>query len=88
MDEELRREIDGLRKLKTKELKARYREVFGEVSPSSNHGHLFRRVARRLQARAEGDLSERARQRAAQLADDAAQLANSSGGAWPATNSL
>ncbi len=71
MDEELRREIDGLRKLKTKELKARYREVFGEGSPSSNHAHLFRRVAWRLQARAEGDLSERARQRAAQLADDA-----------------
>ena len=71
MDEGLRREIDGLRKLKTKELKARYREVFGEGSPSSNHAHLFRRVAWRLQARAEGDLSERARQRAAQLADDA-----------------
>jgi hypothetical protein len=71
MDEGLRREIEGLRKLKTKELKARYREVFGEPSPSSNHAHLFRRVAWRLQARAEGDLSARARQRAAQLADDA-----------------
>lgn len=71
MDDELRREIDALRKLKTKELKARYCEVFGEGSPSSNHAHLFRRVAWRLQARAGGDLSERARQRAAQLADDA-----------------
>jgi hypothetical protein len=45
MDEALRRDIEGLRKLKTKELKARYREVFGEPSPSSNHAHLFRRVA-------------------------------------------
>jgi hypothetical protein len=71
MDEGLRLEIEGLRKLKTRELKARYREVFGEPSPSSNHAHLFRRVAWRLQARAEGDLSERARQRAAELADDA-----------------
>ena len=71
MDEALRREIEGLRKLKTKELKARYREVFGEPSPSSNHAHLFRRVAWRLQARAEGDLSDRARERAAELADDA-----------------
>jgi Protein of unknown function (DUF2924) len=71
MDEALRRDIEGLRKLKTKELKARYREVFGEPSPSSNHAHLFRRVAWRLQARAEGDLSERARERAAELADDA-----------------
>ena len=71
MDEALRREIEGLRMLKTKELKARYREVFGEPSPSSNHAHLFRRVAWRLQARAEGDLSDRARERAAELADDA-----------------
>jgi hypothetical protein len=71
MDETLRREIEGLRKLKTKALKARYRELFGEPSPSSNHAHLYRRVAWRLQARAEGDLSERARERAAELADDA-----------------
>ncbi len=71
MDEELRQEIDGLRKLKTKDLKARYLQVFGESSASSNHAHLFRRVAWRLQARAEGGLSERARQRASQLADDA-----------------
>jgi len=71
MDEALRLEIEGLRKLKTKELKARYREVFGETSPSSNHEHLYRRVAWRLQARAEGELSERARERAAELANDA-----------------
>jgi Protein of unknown function (DUF2924) len=71
MDEALRLEIEGLRKLKTKALKARYREVFGETSPSSNHAHLYRRVAWRLQACAEGDLSERARERAAELAEDA-----------------
>jgi predicted metal-dependent hydrolase len=71
MDEPLRLEIERLRKLKTKALKARYREVFGEAAPSSNHAHLFRRVAWRLQARAEGDLSERARERAAELANDA-----------------
>jgi hypothetical protein len=40
-------------------------------SPSSNRAHLLRRIAWRLQARAEGDLSERARQRAEQLAGDA-----------------
>jgi Protein of unknown function (DUF2924) len=71
MDEGLRREIEALRKLKNKDLKATYRELFGEPSSSSNHAHLFRRVAWRLQARSEGDLSERARHRAAQLADDA-----------------
>jgi hypothetical protein len=70
MDEELRQEIESLRKLKTKALKLRYRELFQEDSTSSNHQHLFRRVAWRLQARAHGDLTQRARERAAQLAED------------------
>jgi Protein of unknown function (DUF2924) len=70
MDEALRQEIESPRKLKTKELKLRYRELFGEDSPSSNQQHLFRRIAWRLQAQSEGDLSERAKQRAAQLAED------------------
>ena len=43
----------------------------GEASPSSNHAHLFRRIAWRLQAQAEGDLSEQARRRACELAKDA-----------------
>jgi erythromycin esterase-like protein len=66
----LQQEIESLRKLKTKELKRRYLELFGEASRSSNHQHLFRRIAWRLQARDEGDLSERARDRAMQLAAD------------------
>jgi hypothetical protein len=70
MDAVLRQEIESLRKLKTKALKARYQELFQEESTSSNHQHLFRRVAWRLQAQAEGDLSERARERARQLAED------------------
>src|SRR4051794_9911272 len=70
MNDALRAEIEALRKEKTKALRARYRELFGEESRSANHAHLFRRVAWRLQAMAEGDLSERARQRAAELAAD------------------
>jgi hypothetical protein len=64
------REIESLRQLQARELKMRYYELFGEASPSSNRAHLFRRIAWRLQARAEGDLSQRARQRAADLAED------------------
>lgn len=71
MTPDLYREIEALRGEKTKALKARYRELFGESSPSSNHAHLFRRIAWRLQALAEGELSERARERAAELASDA-----------------
>src|SRR4051812_26001811 len=64
MTEVLAMEIESLRKLKTKALRARFEELFGEESRSSNHAHLFRRIAWRLQANAEGDLSERARKRA------------------------
>jgi hypothetical protein len=70
MNQEVHQEIEALRKQKTKALKARYRELFGEESRSSNHAHLFRRIAWRLQALAEGDLSQRARDRAAQLVVD------------------
>jgi len=63
-------QIESLGKLKITELRARYRDLFGEASPSFNRAHLFRRIAWRLQAQAEGDLGERARQRAAELAND------------------
>jgi hypothetical protein len=71
VDESLRQEIARLRQSTVKELRVRYRELFGEESPSANRMHLFRRVAWRLQARAAGELSEQACQRAVQLADDA-----------------
>src|ERR1700736_195042 len=70
MNDELRKEIDRLQGEKTKALKVRYRELFGEESRSSNHAHLFRRIAWRLQALAEGDLSQRGRERAGVLAAD------------------
>lgn len=70
MNDTLRKEIEAIRNLKTKALKERYRELFGEESRSSNRAHLFRRIAWRMQALAEGDLSERARERAAELAND------------------
>src|SRR3954469_23215796 len=72
MDQALAMEIERLRKLKTKALQARYRELFGEETRSWNQAHLLRRIAWRLQAQAEGDLSERARRRAEEVADQAA----------------
>jgi hypothetical protein len=64
-------EIEQLRLLKAAALRVKYLELFGEPSRSSNKAFLFRRIAWRLQARAEGDLGERARQRALEIADDA-----------------
>jgi hypothetical protein len=70
MNEELRKEIEQLRRQKPKTLKLRYLELFGEASKSSNQVHLFRRLAWRLQALSEGGLTERARDRSAALAVD------------------
>jgi len=71
MDASIEHEIDVLRTMKATALRAKYREVFGQESRSSNRQFLFRRIAWRLQAIAEGGLSERARQRALEIADEA-----------------
>ena len=71
MDAELNRHIDQLRHLTTAQLQLQYRELFGQASHSNHKDYLFRRVAWRLQALAEGGLSERARQYARQIATDA-----------------
>jgi hypothetical protein len=53
------------------ELREKYLDVFGEETRSYHKEFLRKRIAWRIQARAEGDLSERARRRAEELADDA-----------------
>lgn len=68
---EIREEIEALRNLTTAQLKQKYREVFGEESRSNHKQFLFRRIAWRIQANAWGGLSERARRRALEIADDA-----------------
>ena len=68
---QIREEIEGLRSLTTAQLKEKYREVFGEQSRSNHKQFLFRRIAWRIQANAWGGLSERARRRALEIADDA-----------------
>jgi len=54
VDDDLRQEIARLRGSKVKQLKLRYRELFGEESPSSNQRHLFRRIAWQLQRGRQG----------------------------------
>jgi hypothetical protein len=53
------------------QLHDRYVEVFGEPVRSRHRQYLIRRIAWRLQANAEGGLSERALRRAEELANDA-----------------
>ncbi len=64
-------QITALRQLTVRQLRSRHQELFGESPRSTHKQHLIRRIAWRIQALAEGDLSERARRRAAELACDA-----------------
>jgi hypothetical protein len=65
------REVAAMRRMTMNELRARYAEAFGETTNANNRVWLIKRVAWRLQALAEGDLSERARRRSEELANDA-----------------
>jgi hypothetical protein len=65
------REIAALAKMTAKQLRRRHVELFGEEARSGNRQWLFRRNAWRMQALREGDLSERVRRRAMELARDA-----------------
>ncbi|HUW34759.1 MAG TPA: DUF2924 domain-containing protein [Planctomycetota bacterium] len=64
-------QLAAMRAMTPGQLRDQYRELFGEESRSGNPQWLYRRCAWRLQALAEGDLSERAHRRARELARDA-----------------
>ena len=64
-------EVAILTQMATRDLQTRFAEVFGESTHVHNRTWLIKRIAWRIQALADGDLSERARQRAAELANDA-----------------
>ena len=71
MTSKLQRELAALEQLSSRELKGRYEQLFGEPPLSGHRRHLLKRIAWRLQSLAEGDLTERARRRADELASDA-----------------
>jgi hypothetical protein len=64
-------EVAALQRLSVGQLRQRFAELFGEATAASNRTWLIKRIVWRMQALAEGDLSERARRRAAELARDA-----------------
>jgi hypothetical protein len=64
-------EVATLERLTIGQLRQRFAELFGEATRASNRTWLVKRIVWRLQALAEGDLSERARRRATELARDA-----------------
>jgi hypothetical protein len=67
----IKAELAAMERLTTGELAERYAALTGQPVRTRHRAYLIRKIAWRLQAQAEGDLSERARRRAAELADDA-----------------
>ena len=71
MNAKLSEAIGALTQMSGVALRERYAELFGDATQVGNRAWLVRRIAWRLQAQAEGGLSERARRRAAELANEA-----------------
>lgn len=65
------REVTQMTAMTVDKLRTKYAEVFGEPCRSRHKEWLIKRIAWRMQANEEGDLSERARRRAMELANDA-----------------
>lgn len=71
MDLNVGKDLAALNRMSVDALRAKYAEVFGEPTNGRHKQWLVKRIIWRLQALAEGDLTERARRRAAELANDA-----------------
>jgi DNA-binding transcriptional regulator YbjK len=64
-------QLNELQSMSVGALREKYEELFKEASRSRNKQNLIKRIAYRMQEQLEGSLSERARKRAAELADEA-----------------
>ncbi len=67
----IEKEVAAMQRMTVDELRKQYAEVFGEQTNGRNKAWLIKRIAWRMQANEEGDLSERARRRAMEIANDA-----------------
>ncbi len=65
------KEVAAMERMTVDQLRGKFAEVFGEQTNGRNKRWLIKRIIWRMQANEEGDLSERARRRAMELANDA-----------------
>jgi len=65
------KEVAAMERMTVDQLRGKYAQVFGEPTNGRHKEWLIKRIAWRMQANVEGDLSERARRRAVELANDA-----------------
>lgn len=78
-------EVRRMMKMTVPELRERYAAEFGEQTRSGNKDFLIKRVTWRMQANAEGGLSERAMKRAMEIASDADLRVRWPAGTGPST---
>ena len=67
----IEKEVAAMKRMTVDQLRIKYGDVFGESTNGRNKEWLVKRIAWRMQANEEGDLSERARKRAMEIANDA-----------------
>jgi hypothetical protein len=67
----VKNELAALDRMTPAQLRQKYAEVFQEQTRCGHKVWLIKRIIWRMQALAEGDLSERARERALEIANDA-----------------
>jgi hypothetical protein len=67
MQLDVEREVAALERMTVGQLRERFGEVFGEQTNARHKQWLIKRIAWKMQANIEGDISERARRRAAEL---------------------
>ncbi len=65
------KEVREMEQRSVRELRKQYADVFGETTNAANKPWLIKRIAWRMQSNIEGDISQRARERAADIANDA-----------------
>ena len=70
MSNPLGQELAALRRMSVSTLQTKYFEVFGETTTGRNKAWLQKRIAWRMQANAFGGLTDRAIERASELANE------------------
>ena len=58
MNREVAAQIRALQDMTVRELRRRWAEVFGEEAPNGHKKYLIKRIGWRIQANADGDISE------------------------------
>ena len=71
MNADVAGQVRALRDMTIRELQGKWQELFGEETRTGNRQYLIKRLAWRIQTNAAGDISEQARRRAEELANEA-----------------